>query len=231
MSRSRIILLLLMVLCMAVIYAWIATPRERRVAPGQGFTREVESQRDDVTVSTFPAVADLDFSGDEDHPYQGLEKNLFGPLYPSPKQIKPRVVPPAPKVAKPVVKAQKVVPAVIASPGPKSIQPFDVLGYLNRGSDTTVFLSSQQGEIYLVKTGDMFAADLVVRSVSDREIVIARRHTDQQVVLRLGKAKSQRLPKVKFRSDRPEFKLPQQEPPDKPTPGAESGSASKKAEK
>ncbi|MCW8859491.1 MAG: hypothetical protein OQK97_07290 [Deltaproteobacteria bacterium] len=230
MSRSRIILLLLVVLSVAIAYAWIATPKQRRVAPGQAPLRQADSQRLDVTVSAFPAVADLDFSGGGDYPYQAPQKNLFGPLYLPPKPNKPRPVRPAPKVTKPA-RPQKVTPVVVQPPGPKPIQPLEVLGYLNKAGATTVFLSSKQGEVYLVKAGDMFAADLIVRSVSDREITIARRQTDQQVVLQLGETKSQRLPKIRFQSDRPEFQLPPEENPDQPTPGTEPGVDSEKAEK
>ncbi len=101
MSRSRIVLLLLIVLSVAVAYAWVATPKQRRVAPGQDSSRQLDLPHEKVTASTFPAVADLDFSGGGDHPYQPPKKNLFDPLYQPPKRIKPRPVPPAPKVIKP----------------------------------------------------------------------------------------------------------------------------------
>lgn len=230
MSRSRIILLLLVILGVAVAYAWMATPKQRRVVPGQNPLHQVEPRQLDVAMSAFPAIVDLDFSGGGDHPYQIPQKNLFGPLYLPPKLSKPRPAP-APKRTRPaVVRPQKVNPVVQPS-GPKPIQSLEVLGYLNKAGVTTVFLSSKQGEVYLVKTGDRFAADLVVRSVSSRDITIARRQTDQQIVLQLGETKSQRLPKIKYQSDRPDFKLPPEENPDQPTPGTEPGVVSEKAEK
>ena len=174
MSRSRIILLLLVALGMAVAYGWIAMPKQRRVAPHQLSSHQGPSQLLDGTVSSFAAIADLDFSGGGDHPYQTPQKNLFGPLYLPPKPVKPRPAPAAPKKPRPAVTPQQIIP-VTPPPGPPPIPPLEVLGYLNKESGTTVFLSSKQGEIYLVKAGDMFAADLVVRHVSDREITIARR--------------------------------------------------------
>ena len=230
MNRSLITLLLLIILGAAIAYAWIATPRQRRVAPGQTSVHQEPSQRLDVKALAFPAVADLDFSGGGDYPYQTPLKNLFGPLYLPPKKIKPRPVPRAPKVTKRVVKPRKIIP-VVQAPGPKPIQPLKVIGHLNKAGDYTVFLSSKQGDVYLVKAGDVFANDLMIKEVNAREIVIARRQTGQQVVLPLGEVKSQRLPKLKFQSDRPEFKLPPEVNPDQPTPGTEPEVDSGKAEK
>ena len=218
MSRSRVILLLLIILSIAVAYAWIATPKQRRVTLGQDTSGQVKSQHQEVSAAVFPAVADLDFSAGGDHSYQIPQKNLFGPLYLPPKVVK-KTRPASrsgAKVIKPIVKPQTVVPGVVQPQGPKPIQPLNVLGYLAKAGGNTVFLSSKQGEIYLVKEGDIFAADLVVRNVSGREITISRRQTDQQVVLQLGEVKSQRLPKVRFQSDRPEFEIPQEPQPDKP---------------
>lgn len=237
MSRSRIILLLLVVLVVAIAYGWIAMPKQRRVAPHQLSSPQGPSQLPDGKVSSFAAMADLDFSGGGDHPYQTPQKNLFGPLYLPPKPVKPRPAPPAPKKPKPAAIPQQVIPAA-PPPGPPPIPTLEVLGYLNKRSGTTVFLSSKQGEIYLVKAGDIFAADLVVRHVSDRGITIARRQTDQQVVLPLGEKKSQRLPNILFESERPKFEppaeesddLPPEENPNQPTPDATTGADSQKVE-
>ncbi len=204
MSRARIILLLLVVLCVAVGYTWIAMPKQRRVIPGQRAPRQTDRQQQKVTTAAFPTIADLDFSAGGDNPYQKPQKNLFAPLYLPPKAVKPR---PVAKVTKPVVRSQKVVPVVIQPQGPKPIQPLNVLGYLSKAGEHTVFLASKQGDIYLVKTGDTFADNLIVNSISSKEITIGRKHTDQQVILLLGEAKSQRLPGVLLQSDRPQFKM------------------------
>jgi hypothetical protein len=236
MSRSRIILLLLVVLGAAVAYAWIAMPKQRRVATQQLSLRQSPSELLDGTVPVFPAVADLDFSGGGDHPYQTPQKNLFGPLYLPPKPVKPRPAPPAPKKPKPAAIPQQLTP-VAQPPGPQPLPPLEVLGHLSKANGTTVFLSSKQGEIYLVRAGDLFAADLVVRNISDRAITIARRQTDQQLVLQLGEKKSQRLPNIMFESERPKFEppedpedLPPVENPDQPTPDAATGADSEKVE-
>ena len=232
MSRPRIIVLLLVVFCLAVVYAWVAMPKLRRIDPGQSPVRQTDGQRQKITAAIFPEkVADLDFSGGGDNQYQKPEKNLFDPLYLPPKPVKPRYVPPPPKVIRAIEKPRKIVPVVIPLQGPKPIQPLNVLGHLNKSGEYTVFLSSKQGDLFLVKAGDAFAEDLVVRSVSAKEVIIARRQTDQQVVLQLGKAKSQRLPKVKFQSNRPEFKPQQPLNSVKKKPGKNPGISNEGIEK
>ncbi len=223
MSRSRITLLLLAVLCGAVVYAWVATPKQRRVAPGQTAPLQMDL-RQKVSSTSLPVVADLDFSGGGDHPFQKPQKNLFGSLYLPPKVVKSKRKPVSRRVAKvtrTVKQPQQVVPIAIQPQGPKPIQPLDVLGYLNKAGDHTVFLASKQGHIFLVKTGDAFADDLIVHSISNKEITIGRRQTEQQVVLRLGEAKSQRLPELKFQSGRPDIK-------ELPEPAAEPQAADNK---
>ena len=231
MSRTRIILLLLLVLCIAVGYAWIAMPKQRRVTPGQSAPHQTDRQRQKVSPASFPVVADLDFTGGGDNPYQKPQKNLFASLYLPAKAVKPRPAPrPVAKVTKPVVRPQKVIPVVIQPQGPKPIQPLDILGHQSKAGEYTVFLASKRGDIFLVKTGDTFADNLVVHSISTKDITIGRKQTDQQVVLRLGETKSQRLPKVRFQSDRPEFKIPKEPKPGKPKPVKSSDVNNKKVD-
>ncbi len=58
MSRPRLLILLLVLLCAAVGYAWWATPKQRRVTVGTTF-RPTEPQTTRIDVA--PEVADLDF--------------------------------------------------------------------------------------------------------------------------------------------------------------------------
>lgn len=209
MNRTQITILLLVALGVAIGYAWIATPKQRRVTPGQRSQHQTTLPQKKGSPASFPVVADLDFSSGGDNPYQKPQKNLFAPLYPPPKVVKRPPAPrPVAKVTKPVVRPQQIIPVAIQPQNPKPIQSLNVLGYLDKTGEYTVFLASRQGDIFLVKKGDAFADDLVVRSISPRNITIGRRQTDQQVVLQLGEAKSQRLPKIRFQSGRPEFKPP-----------------------
>lgn len=204
MNRVRIILLLLVVLCVALAYAWFATPKQHRVIKGQGFSRQTDQSRQKGLPASLSGVAALDFSGGGDSKYQTPQKNLFGPLYLPPKPVKRRPIPPPPKIITKHVKTPQVmVPVVSQQRGPAPIQPLSVLGYLNKAGEYTVFLGSRKGDLFLVKQGDSFAEDLVVRSISAREITIVRRKTDQLVVLPLGEGQSQRMPTVSLSSGRP----------------------------
>ena len=204
MNRTQITVLLLVSLCVAVGYAWIATPKQCRVDPRQSTSRYTDQQQQKTT-AVFPAVTDLDFSGSRNNQYQKPQKNLFAPLYLPPKVVKHSPVPSSvKKVEKPIIKSKKV----IQQQGSKPIQPLNVIGYLSKARDYTVFLSSKQGDIFLVKSGDIFANNLIVHSINSKEIVVGRQQTDQRVTLRLGEVKSQRLPDVGFMSGRPIFKIP-----------------------
>lgn len=225
MSRTQITVILLVVLCGAVIYAWVATPRQRRITDGQSSLQQTQRIQQKKTPADFPTVADLDLSTGGNSQFQAPKKNLFGPLYLPQKPVKRRPAPPAAKVTRPIEPSRQKAPVVIQPQpqlrGPAPIQPLDVLGYLNKAGNYTVFLASKQGLVFLVKTGDVFADDLIVRSISNKEIKVGRRQTDQQVILRLSEAKSQRLPSVKFQSNRPAFVMPEEPETDKP--GLEPG--------
>jgi hypothetical protein len=230
-SRAQITLLLLVVLCSAVIYAWVATPRQRRIPSGQSALQQTQRIPQKKKMADFPTVADLDISGGKNSQYQIPKKNLFAPLYLPPKPVKRRPMPSPAKVTRAVKQPQQVAPIGIQPQGPEPIQPLDVLGYLNKAGDYTVFLASKQGHVFLVKTGDAFADDLIVNSISNKEITIGRRQADQQVVLRLGEAKSQRLPNVRIQSDRPAFTMPQEPNPDKPKPADAAETDNNKGDK
>ncbi|MBN2793100.1 MAG: hypothetical protein JXQ81_11380 [Desulfuromonadales bacterium] len=217
MSRGQITVILLVVLCGAVIYAWVATPRQRSIAAGQTGLQQTPQLAPKKQPTDVSRVADLAISGGENHHYQAPKKNPFGPLYLPVKPVKQSPVPP-PVVTRPIEPPRQIVPVVISPqpPAPEPIQPLDVLGYLNKAGDYTVFLASKQGRVFLVKAGDVFADDLIVRSISNKEVTVGRRQTDQQVILRLSEAKSQRLPNAKFQSNRPAFVMPKEPETAKP---------------
>lgn len=210
MTRNRLLVLLLIVLCGAIAYAWLETPRQRKVMTS---ALSIKSSADLVhqPLDIDSEIEDLDFSGGIDHRYQKPKKNLFAALYQPPKVVKrkPRkkkkkskIVKVAPKVIRPIVPVKK----------PKGLPPlpsFKVLGYLDRAERKTVFLTSGQGKIFLVKAGDHFLDDLDVLEINDRDILIGRKRTGQKVSLKLGKTISQRLPQLKIDSGRPKFSLPE----------------------
>lgn len=208
MNRTRILTVLLVLLCAALVYAWVATPKQKRLVDGQGAMQPVK-QKASVLNLVAPEVDGLDFSQGLKTAFRSPEKSLFAPLYLPPKPVKSRPLPP-PKINKPRVVAPvtKAEPVGMVVKDPEPILPLNVLGFLNKEREYTVFLASAPGEVYVVKLGDNFSDGLSVAKITPQEITILRRATAQQVVLQIGKIKSQRLPSVGFNSGRPKFETP-----------------------
>ncbi len=212
MSRLQIILLLLVFLALAIAYSWIASPKQRRIDPDRSLSSLTEQHTQKSNRQDVPVIADLNLSGGAATAYKEPQRNLFGSLYPPPKPVKVirRPAPRKPKIRKPVPKPRKIVPVVVKPPEP--IQPLTVMGFLKKAEEYTIFLSSKEGEVFLVKAGDTFADNLEVRRVTGKEATIAHLKTGQQVVLPLSEGKTQRLPNVRFKSDRPAFEPPLEKP-------------------
>lgn len=200
MNRSRLLLLLLCLLGLAIWYAWQQSPRQERVG-----SRLDVSKKDSVAAkAAVGEFARLDFSGGEMNEFHKPKRDLFRPLYSAPAVVKtlPRpkpvvVAPPPPPKPKPKPVAP---PPVVAT---KPIQPLTVLGFLEKNRVKTVFLASRQGEIFLVKEGDRFADDLLVQKLTDTEISIGRDRQEIGVTLKIGDKKNQRMGNLNLKSDRP----------------------------
>lgn len=208
MSRTRIMAVLLILLCGALVYAWVATPKQKRIEPWQGTMQSVK-QSPSMQTLVAAKIDDLDFTQGRKTQFTPPEKSLFAPLYFPAKPVKvyqlspPRINKPGPVT--PVFKTKLVA---ATEKGPDPIQPLNVLGFLNKGGKYRVFLASAHGEVYILKPGDNFSSGLSVVEITPERITIARKTTGQRVVLKIGKAKSQRLPSVSFNPDRPKFKVP-----------------------
>jgi len=215
MSRQRILLILSLLLVLALGYAWWATPRQRRVTKTVTASQASDPGRQD-RVNAGDDIVDLRISR-FDQPFAAPKTNLFGPVFPEVKPVRKKVVKRAPprveKLVPPPVPVQVEPPP--PPPRPEPMPQLTVMGFLNKGDRMTAFLNGGNGEIYLVKAGDDFAGDLLVREVSPSAIVIARPRTGQTMRLPLGKPQTQRIPDSKFQSGRPNF-----EPPAEPEPAA-----------
>lgn len=204
MSRSRLSLLLIVLLLGALWYAWQETPRQQKVASSKS---PAENRAVSATVKTgSKGDASLDFNGGEKLTYNKPKRDLFRPLYRAPIVVKKPIAPPPPP---PVV----IMPAPPPPPpprpfvkpvaGPKPIPPLKVLGFLHKGPNITVFLASRQGDLYLVKKGERFADGLLVRELDESKIVISRGADDTGVTLPVGDPKTQRMAIPDLPSGRP----------------------------
>lgn len=201
MNRSLALLLLCVVLLLAVWYAWTAIPRQQRVEGGKTADRTGTVASADRSAT---AAVTLDFSGGEMLPYKKPKRDLFRPLYRAPAVVKKAT--PAPKPAPAIQSLPRPVislPVVKTPTRAEPIPPLKVLGFLRNGGSTTVFLASQQGDLYLVKKGDRFADGLLLRELSDSAVVISRNQNDAGVTLKIGGQKNQRLAIPNVLSGRP----------------------------
>ena len=196
MSRSRLLLLLFALLGAALLYAWLETPRQQRVA--------VETSAKVVDVAGQGSMAGertvgLDFSGGKKLPYKKPKRDLFRSLHWEPKKavvVVVEAVPepePEPEIIAPPPRPLNR-PAALPKFAVKPIPPMKVLGSLTKGQSQSVFLASSQGEIYVVKRGERFADGILVRELTKKKIVLSRGLKDGGVTLPLveGKIKSGR---------------------------------------
>ncbi len=208
MNRSRLLLLLVCLLGLAVWYAWQQSPDQERVGTRPGGGKSTVGARK----VTAQELSRLDFSGGKPNEFHSPKRDLFRQLFTAPAVVKvappPKPIappPPPPPPPKPVTP-----PPVVA--GPKPIPPLTVLGFLEKDAVKTAFLASKQGEIFLVKQGDRFADDLLVRELSDKEIRISRTLQDAGVTMKVGEKRNQRMANLNLSSDRPN--VPDVPPPD-----------------
>lgn len=221
MSRSRVLLLLFVLLLAALWYAWHETPRQQQLTrePSVANNRSVSSVDD----RRDPVVASLDLSGGEKLTFKKPKRDLFRPLYQAPVVVK-KPVPPKPKpiVVKPPPKP-KPQPIVMPRTGDKPIPALNVLGFVQKGTSTIVFLSSRQGDLYLVKKGDRFADGLLVRELDGGEAVISRGQNDTGVTLKISEQKTVRMAIPNISSGRPSVPEYQSPEPKTATPAVQAG--------
>lgn len=181
MKRSTILFpLLLLLMAGSFYYAWQNTPRTKFATKGEDRSGSSVSIEVDGKSSNR-----LNFSGGEQRKFRTPKKNLFGLLYPAPRQPKKK-----PVVTKPVVVA-KPIPRPVAPPPPMPVRSnvprmpaFKVIGFLEKEATVTAFVSLQ-GEIYLLRDQQQFADEFQVVEMTLDEIRIARIQGPGEVTLPL----------------------------------------------
>ncbi len=208
MSRSRLLLLLFVLLGLAVTYAWFATPRQQRLTDLSESSTDAQATAAGIKRATATAEVGLDFSGGEKLAYQQPKRDLFRPLYSEPVPVKKVVAvapppPPEPEVVIPMPVLTR--PVALPNSSAKPIPPLKVLGYLQKGTTQTAFLSSVPGEIYVVKQGERFADNLLVRELNADKITVSRNLEDEGITLYFSKENARLKAAGPLASDRPSF--------------------------
>ncbi|WP_303722208.1 hypothetical protein [Malonomonas rubra] len=181
MKRKKLLLIiLLVVLLLALFYAYFASPGSQRLDTGR---RERETRTGALNQDARDKMVKLELLDREPEPYEGVQRDLFGDLFPRPK-----VVPPPPP--KPVVKRPVPVPVPIIKPSPveivrRDLARFTFMGYLRKQDSWTIFLSSN-GEIFLVQEGSRFGRNDQFHAVQiTPEQLVIEQSTQGRIVIPL----------------------------------------------
>lgn len=149
MNRQKIALLVLLVmLLLAGLYAYFASPQQRRI--GTSDSKPVAPNVTKRLQAGDHRVVKVELLDRESGEFKGVKRDLFGNLFPRPKvnKVPPPVVKPPPPP--PVVKLPTPVEVVR-----RDLARFTFMGYLRKQESWTIFLSANN-EIYLVQEGDKF---------------------------------------------------------------------------
>ncbi len=218
MNRQKVALLVaLVLLVLAVIWSYYATPRYKTVAPGttpvpktatvpRASTATNGTAAKPTTVNAAkPAVGSderilkLDLLDREQSGFKGYRRNIFKPVFADEiklmKQkasaIKPLPLPPVAVVApKPVPAVPPVDPkAAQREEMKRTLAQFKFLGFLKKDNVKTIFLSKDK-EIVLVRKGERFAKRYEAISITDQALTIRVNETGEEIVIPLTENKS-----------------------------------------
>ena len=193
MNRKRIMLAALLgVLAICMVYAYLASPRLEKAPPRSASNRArpaVAKARDGQQTKLSQDHIDFAFLKTEAEEFTGAKRDIFRFVQRRPQ--KTNVVPRKPEVIAP--------PAVVSAPPPvpiegvqKSLSQFTFLGFLDKGGEKTVFLSSE-GNLFLAKYGEKFGSDLefTVENISGNLLKV--RHSGREGLIEIPLIEQQKL--------------------------------------
>lgn len=194
MKRKPVMLaILLAVLALALVYAYVATPRLEKapVVGNRARVADVARTAAKATVTTAPGRINFDFLSYEPQEFPGAKRDIFHFARSRPVMTKPSVV--AAPVAKAAVeKAPEPEPLPVPVPVrvvQKSLGNFTFVGFLEKAGSKTVFLTRAK-DIFLVKKGDSFDR-FTIEAIGDHSFTV--RHPDWDGTLEVPLIEKQRL--------------------------------------
>ncbi len=190
MNRKRVILgALLGVLAVCLVYAYLATPRLEKAPPravGQGGKQAVSEKLPEVDEKESRGRIDFTYLTAEQQEFTGAQRDIF--RFGQRHLIKP--VPPVVEKQVPVpVIVREVVPVEVVQ---KSLSQFTFLGFLEKGGEKTVFLSSG-GNLFLVKQGERFGTgqEFLVEQIDNKLLKV--RHAGREGLIEIELIEKQKL--------------------------------------
>jgi hypothetical protein len=160
MNRKHMILAALLgVLALCILYAYLATPRLEKAPPRSASKRTrsaVAKAPDKLQSKVSQDRIDFTFLEAEGQEFPGATRDVFRFVQRRPQPTD--VVTRKPEIQKPppVVIEEPMVPIEVVQ---QSLAQFTFLGFLDKGGEKTVFLSSD-GSLFLAKRGEQFGLDL-----------------------------------------------------------------------
>jgi len=182
--QKQILFILVIILLLAMVYAYWSTPEQQTVATVNATRLSGPQKR--IGESTPGAVdsqrvhLELLEVGKED--YNGSRRNIFSYYQPAPKpQPKPAPLPPPRPVVTPPPPPVVVTPQVR-----QQLARFTFLGFLVKEDERTVFLSTRD-ELFVVKKHDYFGDNnqFKVVDVNEEEMTISQSDASGLIEIRL----------------------------------------------
>lgn len=217
--KKQLLSVLLLVLVCSVVYSFLRSPKQEKVetlrykpgtaapAPRKGGAATAAKPAPGSAANSAASVAGdssrvhLDLL-DREQRFAGYRRNIFAPLFHEEVKVPPfKPLPPPPKPVKQLPPPPPPAPAPMPAPPPPPPPPtaeqladaelskFVFLGFLKKGQEKTVFLSSNN-EIFLVKKGSKIGTRFVVSSLSDDSITIRSVPEGRELVIPLMENKA-----------------------------------------
>jgi hypothetical protein len=158
MNRKRVMLAALLgALSVALVYAYLATPRLEKAPPRIAPPLEKAEIQPSEEVPFKQGQQGIDFDSlvNEPRDFPGAQRDIFRFAPKRPVRTAPPVAVVPPPVVKPVEPPEPV--EVLEAP-PRPLSTFTYLGFLDKAGEKTVFLSSG-GKIFLAKQGERFGVN------------------------------------------------------------------------
>jgi hypothetical protein len=160
MNRKHMILAALLgVLALCILYAYLATPRLEKAPPRSASKRTrsaVAKAPDKLQSKVSQDHIDFTFLKAEEQEFPGATRDVFRFVQRKPQPTAVVIKEPEIQKPPPVVIEEPMVPIEVVQ---QSLAQFTFLGFLDKGGEITVFLSSE-GSLFLAKRGEQFGLDL-----------------------------------------------------------------------
>ena len=160
MNRKHMILAALLgVLALCMLYAYLATPRLEKAPPRSASKRTrsaVAKAPDKLQSKVSQDRIDFTFLNAEEQEFPGAKRNVFRFVQRRPQPAAVVIEEPEIQEPPPVVIEEPMVPIEVVQ---QALAQFTFLGFLDKGGEKTVFLSSE-GSLFLAKRGEQFGLDL-----------------------------------------------------------------------